>query len=145
MNYSTNFHICPRHYVLCIYADLDHLKDINDKFGHTEGDFSIKKAGEYLKSSLRDSDIIGRIGGDEFAAIAIVRNESDALEIIGRIKANTVQFNDSSDKPYYIDITVGYCVEKCSENTELDNMIRKADSILYERKAYRRSDIRKKA
>lgn len=132
-------------YVLCIYADLDHLKDINDKFGHTEGDFSIKKAGEYLKSSLRDSDIIGRIGGDEFAAIAIVRNESDALEIIDRIKANTVQFNDSSDKPYYIDITVGYCVEKCTENTELDNMIRKADSILYERKAYRRSDIRKKA
>lgn len=54
--------------MLILFADLDHLKEINDSFGHIEGDFAIKKCAETLKSVVGENGIIGRIGGDEFCA-----------------------------------------------------------------------------
>lgn len=131
------------YYVLCIYADLDHLKQINDQFGHQEGDFAIKQAGLYLKESLRSTDIIGRIGGDEFAALAVIKNENMGKEIRDRIILNSKLFNQSSDKPYYIDLSIGYAVYKWSEDLELNQMLSAADLMLYESKAKKRKDARK--
>ena len=130
-------------YILCIYADLDHLKQINDQFGHQEGDFAIKKAGEYLQSSLRSTDVIGRIGGDEYAAVAIVKNDHMGVEIRDRILLSSKVFNQSSDKPYYVEVSIGYALYKWSENLELNQMLSAADLMLYESKAKRRKDVRK--
>ena len=130
-------------YVLCIYADLDHLKQINDQFGHQEGDFAIKKAGEYLQSSLRSTDVIGRIGGDEYAAVAVVKNDHMAVEICDRILLSSKAFNQSSEKPYYVEVSIGYVLYKWSEDLELNQMLSAADLMLYESKAKRRKDARK--
>lgn len=130
-------------YLLCIYADLDHLKQINDQFGHTEGDFSIKQAGQYLKNCLKDTDVIGRIGGDEFAAVAIIENEDMGKEICDRIRSDMKSFNQISDKPYYIEVSIGYKVYKWHDNMELNQMLSDADLMLYESKKKRRSDARK--
>ena len=132
-------------YVLCIYADLDHLKQINDQFGHQEGDFAIKKAGEYLQSCLRSTDVIGRIGGDEYAAVAIVKNDHMGVEIRDRIFLTSKAFNHSSDKPYYVEVSIGYALYKWSEDLELNQMLSAADLMLYESKAKRRKDARKDA
>lgn len=133
------------YYLLCIYADLDHLKQINDQFGHKEGDFAIRQAGEYLRSSLRSTDVIGRIGGDEFAALAIIKYENMGREIRDRIVLNSKLFNQSSDKPYYIELSIGYAVYKWSEDLELNQMLSTADLMLYESKTKKRKDARKDA
>ncbi len=130
-------------YLLCIYADLDHLKQINDQFGHQEGDFAIKQAAKYLQTSLNSTDVIGRIGGDEFAAVAVIKNENMANELRDKIILNTKLFNQSSDKPYYIEISIGYAVYRWSDDLELNQMLSAADLMLYESKKKRRQDARK--
>lgn len=132
-----------KHYLLCIYADLDHLKQINDQFGHQEGDFAIKQAGKYLQDSLKSTDVVGRIGGDEFAAVAVIKNENLGMEIRDRIILNSKLFNQSSDKPYYIEMSIGYAVYKWREDLELNQMLSAADLMLYKSKAKKRKDARK--
>lgn len=131
------------HYLLCIYADLDHLKQINDQFGHQEGDFAIKQAGKYLQESLKNTDVIGRIGGDEFAAVAVIKNENLGMEIRDRIVLRSKLFNQSSDKPYYVEMSIGYAVYKWREDLELNQMLSAADLMLYKCKAQKRKDARK--
>lgn len=130
-------------YILCIYADLDHLKQINDQFGHQGGDFAIKKAANYLRDSLNSTDVIGRIGGDEFAAVAVIKSEKMAMEIRDKIILQSKLFNQSSDKPYYVEVSIGYSVFKWSEDLELNQMLSAADAILYESKKRKRKDVRK--
>lgn len=132
-----------KYYLLCIYADLDHLKQINDQFGHQEGDFAIRQAGKYLQDCLKSTDVIGRIGGDEFAAVAVIKNESMETEIRDKIILNSKLFNQSSDKPYYIELSIGYAVYKWSEELELNQMLSAADLMLYESKTKKRKDARK--
>lgn len=130
-------------YVLCLYADLDHLKQINDEFGHKEGDFAICQTARYLQDCLRATDVIGRIGGDEFAAVAIVHDSEMGAEIRNRIKARSEAFNAESDKPYYVEVSIGYAVFTYSENLELTHMLNEADQMLYENKKARRKFARK--
>lgn len=140
MNMMENAKTCS---LLCIYADLDHLKQINDEFGHQEGDFAIRQAGQFLQSGLKNSGVIGRIGGDEFAALAIVTDENMGKQICDRIILNSKIFNQSSEKPYYVEMSIGYVVYKWSENLELNQMLSAADSVLYESKRKKRKDARK--
>lgn len=130
-------------YILCIYADLDHLKQINDEFGHQEGDFAIKTAANFLKDSLRSTDIIGRIGGDEFAAVAVISREDLSTVICERITNLSQTFNTISEKPYYIEISIGYSVSKYSDTIELNRMLSAADLMLYENKKKRRKNAKK--
>ena len=130
-------------YILCIYADLDHLKQINDEFGHQEGDYAIKRAAKYLKESLRNTDVIGRIGGDEFAALAVISREDLCKTICDRIATCAQTFNTISEKPYYIEISIGYSVSKYSDTIELNRMLSAADLMLYENKKKRRKSAKK--
>ncbi|MBR5359611.1 MAG: diguanylate cyclase, partial [Lachnospiraceae bacterium] len=61
---------------VALYADMDNLKIVNDEFGHDEGDYSIKTIARVLSESFRSSDVVGRMGGDEFAAFAIINQDS---------------------------------------------------------------------
>lgn len=58
--------------IMVLYADMDNLKIINDKFGHDEGDFSIKEIASILKDAFRSTNIVARFGGDEFVAFALI-------------------------------------------------------------------------
>lgn len=132
-------------YLLCIYADLDHLKQINDEFGHKEGDFAIRQTGKYLQDCLRATDVIGRIGGDEFAAVAVVHDENMGEEIQNRIRTRSRLFNETSDKPYYVEVSIGYAVFSWDEKLELKQMLNEADAMLYESKKKRRQYASKAA
>ena len=57
-----------------LFADLDHLKEINDCFGHTEGDFAIRKASSILNDELGGEHLLGRVGGDEFVALIMTNS-----------------------------------------------------------------------
>ena len=128
---------------IMVFADLDNLKQINDGLGHDEGDFAIKSAAEILKESMRASDVVARIGGDEFAILAITDVKTKGEVIRNRIKKTTKSFNVHCDKKYYIGISVGYAEFKCGPEVELEKFLDKADSVLYEDKKNKRSNIMK--
>lgn len=126
-----------------IFGDLDHLKEINDSFGHSEGDFSIINGGMYLKDNLSEDALVGRIGGDEFIAMDFMQSKDFSVEFPKKIKNAEKVFNEKSGKPYYVEISVGTIEFTCSVKIDLTEMIKKADEVLYEAKKLRRKSIKK--
>ena len=130
---------------LIVFADLDSLKTINDRFSHEDGDFAIRNAARILKDSFRSSDIIGRIGGDEFSVLAMVEHASseDIMEIVrSRILTATESFNETHDKPYIVHMSVGMYAFKCGHDVELSKILAQADNVLYEEKKNKKSILR---
>ncbi len=129
-----------------VSMDLDHLKEINDTdgLGHDEGDFAILAAASYMNACFPDGSIVARVGGDEFRAIMLIDSEADIEALVDRIKKSSEKFNANSGKPYYVEITLGYCVFDIHDEMELTKVEKKSDASLYENKATRRpSSIRR--
>lgn len=126
-----------------IYADLDHLKEINDTFSHIEGNFAIRTAGKLLKNCIRDTDILARVGGDEF--LILVTSETETFEQLFRIRVEEAcrEFNIKSDKPFYVELTLGIQAFLCSPDIDLQEIISQADASLYEYKKFRKASVRK--
>lgn len=131
-----------RHGVL-IFGDLDNLKTINDTFGHDDGDYAIVSAAGFIKSGLRNSDVVGRIGGDEFAAFAICEDKDIMLSLPQRIKNIAMQHNLHSDKPYNVTISVGIYELICSPDHNIQQFMDKADAALYEDKKKKNRNVLK--
>ncbi|MBQ7067351.1 MAG: GGDEF domain-containing protein [Lachnospiraceae bacterium] len=126
-----------------IFADLDHLKEINDCFGHSEGDYAISKAALLLKDSLGAEGAAGRLGGDEFVAM-IISDETGFVDNYKRhMKEEMEKLNASSGKPYYVECSLGVIEFVCSDSFELSHMLKEADNALYEAKRERRASIKK--
>ena len=119
---------------LLFFADLDGLKEINDTFGHKEGDFAIIKTGEILKKSLRQTDIISRLGGDEFTFITINTSRKNANIIKQNIILNMKEYNHSSDKPYKLSISIGMAYYSPDLNITFKALMEIADKMLYNEK-----------
>lgn len=128
---------------IIVFADMDCLKVINDKFGHDDGDFAIKKTAEILTGSFRTTDIVGRIGGDEFAAFALVDCNDYANNVRSRIIKKSNEVNSSSEKPYYINMSVGICEFQCNPDVDIKQMLDLADAQLYTEKRTKTKKILK--
>ena len=128
-----------KHAVL-IFADLDDLKKINDHFGHDAGDYAITSAAGFLKSSLRNTDIVARIGGDEFAAFAICETDIIA-KLPQRIKSIAQKHNCNSDKEFNVCISVGTYTLTCSPSQKIQSYMDKAHAALYEDKKLKSTGI----
>lgn len=126
-----------------IYGDLDHLKEINDSWGHPEGDYALKSLASILKDSLRSTDIIARIGGDEF--LALVVSDMDAFDDVfrSRIKTACSALNEQSEKPYYVEVSLGIMGFDLEWSTDIQKMVAAADKKLYEAKKRRKPSVRK--
>lgn len=126
-----------------IFGDLDHLKMINDCYGHAAGDSAIMQSANRLVECLPDKSIIARIGGDEFIALVQSSDPNFKESILASLKENSDAFNARCDKPYYIELSVGIYEFICSSSIDLNEIIKKSDELLYEAKAKRRKDIKK--
>lgn len=130
-------------YLLAVYADMDNLKIVNDRFGHKEGDFALKSIARMLRMIFREEDIIGRIGGDEFAILAL-RDEPIALDVLRKTAAECMTaFNEECEKPYYIRMTIGGYTQAFEAGCRLSELLEDADDDLYEAKKLRTKDILK--
>lgn len=116
---------------IAVYADMDNLKIVNDEFGHDDGDFSLKTIAGALDESFRQSDVVARMGGDEFAAFALVEEENFGETIKERIRASLKRMNAVSDKPYYVNMSIGTYEFTIGEETNIDQILNKADAALY--------------
>lgn len=121
-----------------MFIDLDGLKTINDRFGHKTGDEALISTAALLKKTFRDSDIIGRIGGDEFVVVAKRSSASDYELFQDRLEKNKESYNlESHGKcPYKLSMSLGILV--CNPNEmSLDKALAEADELMYRQKRSR--------
>ena len=127
--------------MVTMMADLDHLKQINDGFGHMEGDFAIRKCAEILREAIGEKGLLGRTGGDEFMGMFSIKNEKELEKIKKKIKKISDDFNKVSDKPYYVELSIGCVTYKYEDTDNFNDLIRQADESLYEAKKVRRQSV----
>lgn len=130
--------------VLAIYVDMNNLKIINDRYGHEEGDFSIRLISTILSEAIKDRGIVGRIGGDEFACLMITEEEDDGRKLIEDIYRDFHSFNRESSKPYNITVSAGAVNLPAEQAVSLQEMLTQAEEKLYEVKKYRKKDVVKR-
>ena len=117
---------------LIFFADLDGLKKINDTYGHDMGDEAIKAAAEVLTQSLRSNDTVGRLSGDEFAAIAVGMKESQVAKFRSKVKTFCQAISKDRGLPFKLSMSIG-TVEFNHEKdiTSLTELLTLADDKLY--------------
>lgn len=120
--------------LLLAFLDIDGFKAINDTFGHKEGDEVLKEVVKLFKSTLREIDIICRMGGDEFLLAFPDNSLKDASLIKERINKNLTKLNHSLKKPYKIELSVGFSCYDPVNPQPMDELIRIADKKMYEEK-----------
>ena len=117
---------------------VDHLKEINDRFGHAEGDFAIKSVAGFIRDAVGKEQILGRLGGDEFVAIVVLKDGETPEQICDKIRASAEAFNAHSDKPFYIECSLGYNAFTCEADIDMQDVLDAADRELYKNKKNRR-------
>ncbi len=117
-----------------LFADLDEMKWINDNLGHLEGDKALIKTAQALKEVFRESDIIGRIGGDEFAIIAIDAPEFNSEAFISRLREYIDASNAEDGNLFKISVSIGVSYFDPAEPSTLDDLMARADTLMYEEK-----------
>jgi diguanylate cyclase (GGDEF)-like protein len=116
----------------CFAIDIDHFKNINDTWGHGTGDAVLKLISSTLESTLRVTDNIGRIGGEEFLLISIETNIDKAAALAERIrsKVENLKHPHQTDAP----VTISIGLAQLEHQTSLDELIAQADEALYQSK-----------
>jgi len=120
--------------IFMLYADIDNFKWINDTFGHVEGDKVLMEVAHILKNNYRASDIIGRIGGDEFVIIPVGTSKDSVNIITERFHKILALHNKKEKRNYNISISVGIAYYDPESPCSLDDLLNKADRAMYEDK-----------
>ncbi|MFA5078925.1 MAG: GGDEF domain-containing protein [Dehalococcoidia bacterium] len=115
-----------------IEIDIDDFKGINDTHGHAEGDNVLLKLVSLVSAHIRQSDVFGRTGGDEFCVLLIETSKADAIDIAERIRATCCdsQLNAASGAPMHFTVSLGL-VESCKDDVGIGQMYSRADAAMY--------------
>ena len=120
---------------MLISCDMDGLKYINDTFGHLEGDVSLRIIANGLSYVCLNNEICARVGGDEFVVIGYGDyTEKSALAMIDQFERYLKRYNDANDNKYTVDASTGFVICDINDDTELEDVLKKADKLMYENK-----------
>ncbi len=120
--------------MLLLFADFDHLKWINDTLGHPEGDRALIEVADVLTETFRESDIIARIGGDEFVVLAVETDEATPEILTTRLQEKLEARNARGDLRYKLSISVGIARYDPESPCSIDELLAQADRAMYEQK-----------
>lgn len=137
---------------LVFYADMDGLKGINDTYGHEAGDVAIKTMSEILRKTFRNNDVVGRMGGDEFAIVAVGIGLDFIPKIRERIAAAEEKWYSEEQPPFRLGISFGAvefggdCSPSALTEESMEALLSEADKLLYKEKVkkHSRSSIKEK-
>ncbi len=124
---------------LLILADLDGLKQINETFGHQEGNQALAETANVLKDSFRQSDILSRLGGDEFGVLAADASEGSAEVVRNRLQQKIAARNQQPNRRYLLSLSVGIVAYDPVQPRSLENLMEQADARMQEQKRNRRA------
>lgn len=123
-------------HLLLIFADVDEMKGINDSMGHLEGDRALTRIADLLRRTFRESDLIARIGGDEFAVLAHVPRGSEAA-VLGRFRhwLRVAGEDESTERGYPLSLSLGAALfDPAEPPCTLESLIARADAAMYAQK-----------
>ena len=120
--------------ITLVYLDVDRFKNINDTLGHHVGDRALKRVAEVLRSTFRRSDIIARIGGDEFAVLALETSGESAEWLAQRLREGVSVENASTHEPFRLAASVGVARSMGDDRLSLEDLMAQADAAMYREK-----------
>lgn len=123
-----------RQKTLLFFADVDKMKWINDNLGHEDGDKALIDTAKILIKTFRETDIISRIGGDEFAILAINAHDQTAENLLIRLNELINKSNSYKGRRFEISISIGYAEFDPGNHDSLDDLMARADRQMYEDK-----------
>jgi diguanylate cyclase (GGDEF)-like protein len=113
--------------VSAIYADLDNLKPINDTYGHEAGDRALIEAAEVLAAAIRASDLIARLGGDEYCALLVGAASTAAPTLVGRVEREVAERNATATDPWELSMSLGVAEARPGAEVDLWELVGRAD------------------
>jgi diguanylate cyclase (GGDEF)-like protein len=125
--------------MLLLIGDMDNLKQINDNLGHAEGDAAIIETADILRKSFRESDIIARIGGDEFSILHVENFGGNPTASADRLQNNFALYNEQGKKKFRLSMSVGTALCDAAGAYSINELIKQADDIMYQQKRSRSS------
>jgi diguanylate cyclase (GGDEF)-like protein len=120
--------------LLIFFIDLDGMKPINDVFGHSAGDRALVETANLLRETFRESDILARIGGDEFVAMSIAASEPSVVGLQTRLQRRVDARNARRDLPFTLSLSAGFALFSGEGAMTLEELMAAADADLYEKK-----------
>jgi len=117
-----------------LYLDLDKFKHINDHFGHAEGDRALTAFARLLQETFRESDVLGRIGGDEFAALLTIIKSTELGAAVDRLREAVDGYNKQVKRGYEIAFSVGEVLFDAARHADVAALMAEADALMYQRK-----------
>jgi diguanylate cyclase (GGDEF)-like protein len=123
-----------RKWVYMVYVDIDNMKEINNRLGHQEGDVTLTDTAHLLRATFRDSDIIARIGGDEFVVITVESDENSLEHITDRLQKNVDDHNRSNKREHALSLSFGISRYTPESSGSLDILLTQADKLMLEQK-----------
>ena len=135
--HSLNLGVRAGNASMMVFFDLDGFKDINDRFGHAEGDRALIVFAERMRSVFRDTDVFGRIGGDEFAVLLTGANDAILDEVLARFADAIREYNATAQRGYDLAYSAGRVVHQ-PDNGSIETLLAQADALMYENKKAKR-------
>ncbi len=127
---------------LCqIFIDLDGLKTINDSLGHPAGDRALAETARLLRETFRDSDVIARVGGDEFAVLTMDSAIHDAQAMLARLGERVSAHNAWLDRDFAISLSTGLALYDGANPSSVGELLAEADSWMYQNKRAKRRGV----
>jgi len=115
--------------------DIDHFKEVNDTWGHNGGDIVLRRVAHLIRDALREGDILGRIGGEEFAAVLAGADKEHALEVAQRIRSAVENSAVILPDEQTVQVTLSMGLAPATkQDVSLDDLLYKADKALYQAK-----------
>lgn len=126
------------HPLCLLYIDMDSLKQINDTYGHAEGDLALTHFAQILTQTFRESDVLARMGGDEFAVLTIDATESSLAAIRVRLQSNVDAHNLISVRNYSLSFSLGIIRVDLTSTLTVEALLAQADEAMYTHKLTRK-------
>jgi diguanylate cyclase (GGDEF)-like protein len=124
-----------------LFFDLDEFKQINDKFGHAEGDRALVSFARLLLDVFREADVVGRLGGDEFVVMVTAGESGTIAGPLARLQAAVDQYNQATQRGYTLTFSVGSVAFEPSRHSTVQDLLAVADKNMYDHKRSKRLGV----
>lgn len=121
--------------LILIYADLDDMKVINDSLGHEAGDQALMIIADVLKDTFRRSDVVGRMGGDEFAVLALEAKAESLDALRKRLNGNLERMKYDLDPGHNLTFSLGILYYNPEKPQSIEELLKRADLLMYKEKS----------
>lgn len=120
-----------------IYVDVDGLRQINDRFGHSQGDEALRTVAAVLQACIRECDVVGRVAGDEFVVL-VEDDPAVTADIVARLRRRVERADQTGERPFRLSLSIGAADLEPGEQATLQELIERADQHRYDDKRARR-------